>query len=107
MNRGFTDDRSQEVRADVMEAERCRRLYRELGVHLPDTILCVKLEAGSKEACQKDTGGGLLQLRVGDQGAWTQVGVLTAGIGCEEGRPRLYTRLSSYLDWIQGVRSKS
>ena len=104
MKRRVTSVGSQEVRAHVREAEGCRRLYRELGVHLPDTILCASLEAGGKEACQGDTGGGLLQLRVGDQGAWTQVGVLTAGIGCREGRHRLYTRLSSYLDWIQGVR---
>ena len=100
-----------EVRAHVREAEGCRRLYRELGVHLPDTILCASLEAvevGGKDVCEGDSGGGLLhRVRSGDQGAWTQVGVLTAGIGCREGRPGLYTRLSFYLDWIQGVRSKS
>ena len=107
MKRGVTSVGSQEVRAHVREAEGCRRLYRELGVHLPDTILCASLEAGGKEACQGDTGGGLLQLRVGDQGAWTQEGIVSAGIGCaRRGVPGLYTRVSSYLDWIQEHRSQ-
>ena len=79
-------------------------MYRQaLGVELPDTILCAGLEAGGKDACQGDSGGGLLHQ--GDQGAWTQEGIVSAGIGCaRRGVPGLYTRVSSYLDWIQEHR---
>ena len=108
MEGGVTADRLQEVRVEVTEAGRCRQVYREaLGVELPDTILCAGHEAGGKDACQGDSGGGLLhraESGSGDRGAWTQVGLVSAGIGCaRRGVPGLYTRLSSYLDWIQAV----
>jgi len=109
MEGGVTADRLQEVRVEVTEDERCRQVYREaLGVELPDTILCAGLEAGGKDACQGDSGGGLLHQgssESGDQGAWTQEGIVSAGIGCaRRGVPGLYTRVSSYLDWIQEHR---
>merc|ERR1719350_1950311 len=93
-----------EVRVEVTEAERCRQVYRQaMGVELPDTILCAGLESGGKDACQGDSGGGLLHQ--GASGVWTQVGVVSAGIGCaRRGVPGLYTRLTPYLAWIQGVR---
>jgi len=101
---GVTADRLQEVRVEVTEAGRCRQVYREaLGVELPDTILCAGLEAGGKDACQGDSGGGLLHQAA--SGAWSQVGVVSAGIGCaRRGVPGLYTRLTPYLAWIQRVR---
>ena len=101
---GVTADRLQEVRVEVTEAGRCRQVYREaLGVELPDTILCAGLEAGGKDACQGDSGGGLLHR--GASGAWSQVGVVSAGIGCaRRGVPGLYTRLTPYMAWIQRVR---
>ena len=102
---GVTAGRLQEIRVKVTEAGRCKRLYRELGVELPDTILCADIEAEGEAACQGDSGAGLLhRVRSRDQGAWTQVGVVSAGIGCGAGLPGLYTRVSSYLDWIQEVR---
>ena len=107
MEGGVTADRLQEVRVEVTEFERCRQVYREaLGVELPDTILCAGLEAGGKDACQGDSGGGLLsQERRSLGGTWTQVGVVSAGIGCaRRGVPGLYTRVSSYLAWIEAVR---
>ena len=64
-------------------------------------MLCAGFEQGSKDACQGDSGGPLFG--VDDAGVRKLVGVVSWGHGCaREGYPGVYTRVSSYSDWICG-----
>ncbi|XP_074135799.1 tryptase alpha/beta-1-like isoform X2 [Sminthopsis crassicaudata] len=63
---------------------------------IKDDLLC----AGKPlvDSCQGDSGGPLV-CKVGD--SWKQAGVVSWGLGCGiPHRPGLYTRVSSYVDWI-------
>lgn len=50
------------------------------------------------EYMQGDSGGPLM---VSEGSQWTQVGVVSWGIGCGKGQyPGVYTRLTHFLPWI-------
>ncbi|XP_044252710.1 serine protease persephone-like isoform X1 [Tribolium madens] len=51
------------------------------------------------DACQGDSGGPLQTQ--GNRSLWTIVGVTSYGIGCGSRYPGIYTRISSYVDWIE------
>ncbi|XP_049767023.1 venom protease-like [Schistocerca cancellata] len=64
-----------------------------------DSQLCAGHEEGGKDACQGDSGGPLV-LRNG--GVYTVVGIVSSGVGCgSKSFPGIYTRVSSYVTWIQ------
>jgi secreted trypsin-like serine protease len=46
---------------------------------------------------QGDSGGPLML----NDGKWTQVGIVSWGIGCGKGQyPGVYTRVTSFMNWI-------
>lgn len=51
-----------------------------------------------KDSCTGDSGGGLVRL-AGD--SWVVEGIVSYGRGCGLERPGVYTRISSYISWIQ------
>lgn len=76
----------------------CERTFGKANIR--DTNLCME-GAGGKSSCQGDSGGGLhLELN----GRKVVVGVVSFGAasGCTLNYPAVYTKVSSYLDWIQG-----
>jgi len=63
-----------------------------------DAQICAGYVTGGYDACQGDSGGPLYA-RI--DGGPVQVGIVSWGIGCARpNRPGIYTRLTSYLDWI-------
>ena len=61
--------------------------------------VCAGYEQGTMGSCQGDSGGALVV--PGGPTRWTQIGIVSFGRGCA--RPRayaVYTRVSSYIDWI-------
>lgn len=67
-------------------------------------ILCTS--ASDKDSCQGDSGGPLTI--VTKMGRTFQVGLISFGFGCARGmKPSLYTRVSSYVPWIEEVLART
>ncbi|KMZ10510.1 serine protease Hayan isoform X1 [Drosophila simulans] len=65
--------------------------------------LCAADKNQKKDACQGDSGGPLI-LEIDDvDGIYSIVGVISSGFGCATKTPGLYTRVSSFLDYIEGI----
>jgi len=65
--------------------------------------LCAADKNQRKDACQGDSGGPLI-LEIDDvDGTYSIVGVISSGFGCATKTPGLYTRVSSFLDYIEGI----
>ena len=66
-----------------------------------DSHICAGYPQGGVDSCQGDSGGPLM-VRHGESSRYVQVGVVSWGKGCARpGFPGIYTRVSSYIDWIQ------
>ncbi|CAK1539941.1 unnamed protein product [Leptosia nina] len=88
----------QEVSIPVWSNAECRLKY---GSAAPGGIVEHMLCAGkdSMDSCSGDSGGPLM---VNEGGRWTQVGIVSWGIGCGKGQyPGVYTRVTAFLPWIQ------
>ncbi|XP_013176913.1 PREDICTED: proclotting enzyme-like isoform X2 [Papilio xuthus] len=88
----------QEVSIPIWQNGECRLKY---GSAAPGGIVDHMICAGkaSMDSCSGDSGGPLM---VNEGGRWTQVGVVSWGIGCGKGQyPGVYTRVTAFLPWIQ------
>ncbi|KAI1288070.1 Trypsin-1 [Halotydeus destructor] len=64
-----------------------------------DTKVCAGYPYGKQDSCTGDSGGPLFQ-KLGDKAV--QMGIVSFGKGCAKpGYPGVYTRVSSYLTWIE------
>jgi len=73
------------------------------GSYAPASMLCAGVAAGGVDTCQGDSGG---PLAIEVNGRWTLGGITSWGNGCAAaGFPGLYTRVTSYLDWIRSRSS--
>ncbi|CAK9808311.1 Proclotting enzyme [Anthophora plagiata] len=86
----------QEVSIPIWANNECRSKY---GAAAPGGIVDSFLCAGraTKDSCSGDSGGPLMV----NDGRWTQVGIVSWGIGCGKGQyPGVYTRVTHFLPWI-------
>ncbi|KYN21550.1 Serine proteinase stubble, partial [Trachymyrmex cornetzi] len=86
----------QEVSVPVWPNSECKLKY---GSAAPGGIVDSFLCAGraTKDSCSGDSGGPLMV----NDGRWTQVGIVSWGIGCGKGQyPGVYTRVTHFLQWI-------
>jgi|GEM_PF-765137 len=76
--------------------DKCKQVY---GTYLEPGMICAGLDEGGRDTCQGDSGGPLL-VRDGN-GDFVQLGIVSWGAGCAvAGRYGVYTRITSYIDWI-------
>ncbi|XP_057576621.1 serine protease 52-like [Hippopotamus amphibius kiboko] len=69
---------------------------------LTKTMLCAGDLRGGKDACQGDSGGPLVCQKKTNKTKWYQLGIVSWGVGCgRKKRPGVYTKVSSYLSWIE------
>lgn len=83
------------VRLKGVDLSSCNEVYDE---EITSTQLCAGAERG-KDSCQGDSGGGLVSEV---SGFYYEYGVVSWGYGCgRRGVPGIYTRVTSFLEWIQ------
>ncbi|XP_026822722.1 transmembrane protease serine 9-like [Rhopalosiphum maidis] len=86
----------QKVNVPVWTNQECKFKY---GAAAPGGIVDHFLCAGkaARDSCSGDSGGPLML----NDGKWTQVGIVSWGIGCGKGQyPGVYTRVTSFMNWI-------
>ncbi|XP_011308164.1 trypsin II-P29 [Fopius arisanus] len=93
----------QTVEIPIVDYDACLESFKSTStkVELFDTQICTGPVGGNKSACSGDSGGPLVQF--GGNGNPEQVGIVSWGTyPCGvAGTPTVYTRVSSYTDWIQ------
>ena len=93
-----------EVEVPIIGLEKCQELYKN-DDPVASTNICAGYDEGGKDACSGDSGGPLVCPDSEDD--WVLHGVTSWGVGCAEaGNPGVYTRVESYIDWINYVTSR-
>ncbi|GJQ80525.1 hypothetical protein Trydic_g12416 [Trypoxylus dichotomus] len=69
------------------------------GSQVQTNQICALTQAG-EGACNGDSGGPLIQASNG-----AQVGIVSFGVACAQGFPDVYTRVSSFITWINSNQS--
>jgi len=88
------------VTVPVVSNADCNRMYDQ--ENIVDSMLCAGFSAGGKDSCQGDSGGPLFT-----SNPFTLVGVVSWGYGCADGKyPGVYTRVSEYIAYIEGIAGK-
>jgi secreted trypsin-like serine protease len=94
-----------EVDIEVIDPAECKSIYDSLQVSaftVGDTEICATGPRGGKDSCFGDSGGPLV-VRSGPSG-YVQVGIVSWGPQCGNPLfPGVYTRVSSFSDWIDGT----
>lgn len=89
------------VQAPIAPNEMCEKVFGKANVR--ETNVCLDT-TGGRSSCQGDSGGGLT---ADLNGRKTVVGVVSFGAasGCTLGHPAVFTRVTSYLEWIAAKTS--
>ncbi|XP_014277408.1 venom protease [Halyomorpha halys] len=96
--RGAASKKLLQIQVPVTDNESCDKVYTPKGARILSKQLCAGYPNGGKDACQGDSGGPLM-LPKGN--VYYLIGVVSFGYGCAQaGFPGVYTRVTSYLDWI-------
>lgn len=69
-----------------------------------DSQVCAMDRIGTKDTCQGDSGGPLqLNLPGRKRPRYSLIGVTSYGLFCGSRTPSVYTRIYSYLDWLESL----
>lgn len=93
----------QEVEIPVVENDRCSRDYAGIrNINIIASMVCAGVEG--KGACQGDSGG---PLQCVQNNQWIQAGITSFGVPCALGIPEVYSRVSSFENWIRSQVSQA
>lgn len=89
----------QKAKVPIIDQEQCRRKWANNKIAIGDGQMCAGAEFNI-DSCTGDSGGPLMS----QQPNWIVEGIVSYGYQCGlEGWPGVYTRVSSYVDWIRSV----
>lgn len=94
---GNSADQLKQLMKNIGSDEDCRKTGK--GNYTSQGMMCAKSETG--DACGGDSGGPLMQGVETDDTVWTQVGIVSWGVGCRQNRYAFYTDVSYYVPWIR------
>lgn len=85
------------IETEIMDNSACKRYF--VG-SVKSSNICIRTKGTHKSTCNGDSGGPLV---IHEAGKAVLVGATSfgSGIGCEAGFPGVFTRVTSYLDWIE------
>uniref|UniRef100_UPI003F4AAC51 uncharacterized protein LOC798775 precursor n=1 Tax=Danio rerio TaxID=7955 RepID=UPI003F4AAC51 len=87
------------VELPIVDNKECSR---HMMNNLSDNMLCAGVLGQVKDACEVDSGGPMMTLF---HHTWFLVGLVSWGEGCgQRDKLGIYTKVASYLDWIDSVR---
>ena len=93
-----------EVDIEVIDPGECKSVYKSLQVPaftVGDTEICATGPSGGKDSCFGDSGGPLVAPASNVARGYVQVGIVSWGPQCGNPLyPGVYTRVSSFTDWI-------
>lgn len=93
-----------QVEIQVMDNEACKAMLQPSNIEVVDSHLCAMAPSSRKNSCYGDSGGPLLASTAPRK--FVQVGVVSRGCG-NQNLPNIYTRVSSFSDWIQQTMSEN
>ncbi|KAJ6640320.1 Serine protease snake [Pseudolycoriella hygida] len=106
----FAGDRSDELRKvslNIIDNSQCQQLYeksKKLKDGIVSTQLCAGYLEGGRDTCQGDSGGPIQVITPRNQCIFHIIGITSFGKGCAAvNAAGVYTRVSSYLDWIESI----
>ncbi|KAH8343543.1 hypothetical protein KR059_012262, partial [Drosophila kikkawai] len=67
------------------------------------SLMCAADKKQQADACKGDSGGPLIREENIEEGIYTIVGIINSGFGCATKTPGLYTRVASFLDFIERI----
>ncbi|XP_073828776.1 serine Protease Immune Response Integrator [Musca autumnalis] len=106
---GIASDQLLKTDVKVVPHNICQQYYATNSEAAPNRIgsathLCAGDPEGLRDTCQGDSGGPLIYEKINGQFKRAYVvGVTSFGQGCAGEPPSIYTRVSSYLDWIESI----
>ncbi|XP_058818790.1 serine protease snake-like [Topomyia yanbarensis] len=100
-------DTLRKVQLDLLDRDECSNQFiglRNFDRGIADEQLCIGSKRGGKDTCQGDSGGPVQVITEPKGCIYYVLGVTSAGSSCGTGRsPAVYTRVSSYIDWIESI----
>ncbi|KXJ74057.1 hypothetical protein RP20_CCG014447 [Aedes albopictus] len=94
------------VQLDVQDLSDCNKQFlgtRNFPRGMSENLLCIGSSGGGKDTCQGDSGGPIQILANRKWCIYHVLAVTSIGAACGTKMPASYTKVASYLDWIEGI----
>ena len=74
-----------------------------------DAMFCAGDGKGESDTCKGDSGGAFVREgKIGDRNRWVAAGIVSWGEGCaQRNKYGFYTRVYSYIDWIEKTMAEN
>nr|XP_027205356.1 trypsin-1-like [Dermatophagoides pteronyssinus] len=102
----FLPDRLKAVRVPVVRMDNCRQTYNVSRIPITDRMICAGVTTYGRcsGAMRGDSGSALISYMNDNERRAIHTGIVSFSLPCRMfGAPDVYTRTSSYLEWIDNV----
>lgn len=99
-------DTLRKVQLEIQDLSECNKQFlgnRNFPNGMTENQLCIGSTAGGKDTCQGDSGGPIQTLANRKGCIYHVLAVTSIGSACGTKVPAVYTKVASYLDWIEGI----